>query len=246
MDVPIVGSRTNGAGTTKAFNALRPESRLGDATQEAIRITSAPPCRIRSRPAPGTSLNGATITRHSPAPVPPVHRVQHGTTTLEKSGTTLCDYTEALPAGLTVTASYAFSKTCRLVPQPAGALPSCSLTPWDRPKLLTLAPIYNSLSPGKPLLGKSHGLGKAVGGWQAVLNTTFMTGTHDRAERRISLRDPSLPNADWDHMFNTGTIQPSGQIVNQGQPAPAFISACQHLRTSSQYSQHSRLMGERI
>src|SRR5215469_8553029 len=37
------------------------------------------------------------------------------------------------------------------------------------------------------------------------------------------LRDPSLPNSTWNQMFNTGTVQPNGTIVNQvGNLPPAF------------------------
>ena len=58
--------------------------------------------------------------------------------------------------GLTVTASYAFSKNLQALNylNPQDALPSRSLTPWDRPNRLTLAPIYEvPFGPGKPLLG---------------------------------------------------------------------------------------------
>jgi hypothetical protein len=144
--------------------------------------------------------------------------------------------------GLTVTASYAFSKNLQALNylNPQDASPSRSLTPWDRPNRLTLAPIYElPFGPGKPVLGKSHGLvAKAVGGWQTVLNTTFMSGTPMTAPSGvILLRDPSLPDASWDRMFNTGTVQPNGQIVNQaGNLPPAFqIQPAFTLRTTSQY-----------
>ena len=118
--------------------------------------------------------------------------------------------------------------------------PRAAFTSWDRPNRLTLAPIYEfPFGPGKPLLGKSHGVvAKMVGGWQAVLNTVFMSGTPMTAPAgAYLLKDPSLSDANWDHMFNTGTIQANGQIANQvGTLAPAFyMQPANTMRTSSQY-----------
>jgi hypothetical protein len=77
-----------------------------------------------------------------------------------------------------------------------------------------------------------------VEGWQVVLNTTFMSGTPMTVPGGvILLRDPSLPNPTWNQMFNTGTLQPNGTIVNQdGTLPPAFqIQPPSTLRTASQY-----------
>jgi hypothetical protein len=119
-------------------------------------------------------------------------------------------------------------------------LPARSLTPWYRPNRLTLAPIYElPFGPGKAVLGSSHGaVAKLVEGWQVVMNTTFMSGVPMTAPSGVYLlRDPSLPDPTWDHMFNTGTVQPNGQIVNQvDNLPPAFaIQPANTLRTASQY-----------
>jgi hypothetical protein len=247
VDVSYVGSRTNGAGTTKAFNALSAQNlALGDSTQggNPNYLSAAVPNPFAGL-LPGTSLNGATITRQQsllPFPQFTAFNIQDYNVGKVWYNALQITLQKRYQHGLTVTASYAFSKNLQALNylNPQDALPSRSLTPWDRPNRLTLAPIYEfPFGPGKPLLGKSHGfVGKAVGGWQAVLNTTFMSGTPMTAPSgAYLLRDPSLPNADWDHMFNTGTIQPSGQIVNQvGNLAPAFyIQPANTLRTSSQY-----------
>ena len=69
------------------------------------------------------------------------------------------------------------------------------------------------------------------------MNTTFMSGVPMTAPSGVYLlRDPSLPDPTWDHMFNTGTVQPNGQIVNQvDNLPPAFaIQPANTLRTASQ------------
>jgi hypothetical protein len=126
-------------------------------------------------------------------------------------------------------------------------LPARSLTPWDRPNRLTLAPIYElPFGPGKPIFGKSHGLpAKLVEGWSMVLNTTFMSGLPMTEPTGVFLlHDPSLPNPTWNQMFNTGTLQPNGTVVNQvGNLPPAFqIQPANTLRTNSQYFPNVRNM----
>jgi hypothetical protein len=144
--------------------------------------------------------------------------------------------------GLTFTGSYALSKNLQALNflNPQDALPSRSLTPWDRPNRLTLAPIYElPFGPGRKFLGDTHGaIARLVGGWETVLNTTFMSGTPMTVPNGVVLlRDPSLPNPTWNQMFNTGTIQPNGQIVNAtGNLPPAFqLQTPFTLRTASQY-----------
>ncbi len=247
LDVSYVGSRTIGAGTTKSYNALSIQNlALGDATKggDPNYLTAQVPNPFAGL-LPGTSLNNATVTRQQLLlPFP------------EFTGFNIQDYNvgkvwynalqitaqKRYQHGLTVTASYAFSKNLQALNylNSQDALPSRSLTPWDRPNRLTLAPIYElPFGPGKPVLGNSHGVvAKLVEGWQMVLNTTFMSGTPMTVPGGVFLlRDPSLSNATWSQMFNTGTLQPNGQIVNQvGNLPPAFqIQPPNTLRTASQY-----------
>lgn len=81
----------------------------------------------------------------------------------------------------TFTGPYAFSKNPQALNylNAQDALPSRSLTPWDRPNRLTIAPIYElPFGPGRKFLGQSHGItAHLVEGWQMVLNTPLMSGT---------------------------------------------------------------------
>ena len=247
VDVSYVGSRTIGAGTTKAYNALSAQNlALGDSTKggNPNNLTASVPNPFAGL-LPGTSLNGATITRQQsllPFPQFTAFNIQDYNVGKVWYNAVQITVQKRYQHGLTVTASYAFSKNLQALNylNAQDALPSRSFTSWDRPNRLTLAPIYEfPFGPGKPLLGQSHGVvAKVVGGWQAVLNTVFMSGTPMTAPAgAYLLNDPSLPNANWDHMFNTGTIQANGQIVNQvGALAPSFyMQPANTLRTSSHY-----------
>ena len=94
MDVSYVGSRTHEARPTNAFNALSaPNLALGDVTagRQSEHLNAA---GAESVPGllPGTSLNGATVTRQqSLLPFPQFTAFNHAEhSTLEKSGTTRC------------------------------------------------------------------------------------------------------------------------------------------------------------
>jgi hypothetical protein len=247
LDASYVGSRTIGAGTTKAYNALSVQNlALGDATKggDPNYLTAQIPNPFAGL-LPGTSLNNATVTRQQfllPFPEFTSFNIQDYNVGKVWYNALQLTLQKRYQHGLTVTASYAFSKNLQALNylNPQDPLPSRSLTPWDRPNRLTLAPIYElPFGPGKPVFGQSHGLlAKVVEGWQTVLNTTFMPGTPMTVPGGVFLlRDPSLPNPTWNQMFNTGTVQPNGQIVNQvGNLPPAFsIQPANTLRTASQY-----------
>jgi hypothetical protein len=248
LDASYVGSRTVGAGTTKAFNALSAANlALGDVTQggNPNYLTAQVPNPFAGL-LPGTSLNGATITRQQsllPYPQFTAFNVQDYNVGKIWYNALQITIQKRYSHGLTVTASYAFSKNLQAVNYltPQDPLPSRSLTPWDRPNRLTLAPIYElPFGPGRRFLSNTHNkiVSRLVGGWQMVLNTTFMSGVPMTVPSNVFvLRDPSLANATFNQRINTGIIQANGTIVNQiGDLPPAFqIMPAFTLRTASQY-----------
>jgi hypothetical protein len=144
--------------------------------------------------------------------------------------------------GLTLTATYAYAKNLQAVNylNDEDDAPSRSLTPWDRPNRLTLAPVYEfPFGPGKPFLGNSRGIiAKLAGGWQAVLNTTFMKGVPMSVPGNVYLLgDPSLPDATWDRMFRTGYIDADGTVRNvlPGEEPVFQIQPPFSRRTASEY-----------
>ena len=106
---------------------------------------------------------------------------------------------------------------------------------------LVLAPIYElPFGPGKPLLASKNALvGRLVGGWQIMMNTTLQGGNPMTVPNNVwLLRDPCIPNPTWDRMFNTGFIDADGVTLRNVQPGeqPAFqIQPPFTLRTASQY-----------
>src|SRR5215471_4768903 len=247
IDVSYVGSRTVGAGTTKAYNALSVQNlALGDASKggNPNYLTTQVPNPFAGL-LPGTSLNNATITRQQLLlPFPQFTSFSMQDYNVGKVWYNALQITvqKRYQHGLTFTGSYAFAKNLQATNymNPQDALPSRSLTPWDRPNRLTIAPIYElPFGPGRKFLGNSRGVvPHLVGGWEMVLNTTFMSGTPMTVPNGvILLRDPSLSDPTWNQMFNTGTVQPNGTIVNQdGNLPPAFmIQPPNTLRTASQY-----------
>jgi hypothetical protein len=247
IDASYVGSRTNGAGTTKAFNALSAANlALGDVTKggNPNYLTTQVPNPFAGL-LPGTALNSATITRQQLLlPYPQFTAFSKQDYNVGKIWYNALQITvqKRYSHGLTVTASYAFSKNLQAVNylNPQDPLPARSLTPWDRPNRLTLAPLYElPFGPGREFLANTHGIvSRLVAGWQAVLNTTFMSGVPMAVPGNVFvLRDPSLPDATFNQRINTGIIQANGTIVNQIEGlSPAFqIMPAFTLRTASQY-----------
>lgn len=247
IDVSYVGSRTIGAGTTKPFNPLSVDNMaLGDASKggNPSYLTASVPNPFAGL-LPGTSLNNATVTRQQlllPFPQFTAFNMQDYDVGKVWYNGLQITLQKRYSHGLTLTATYAFSKNLQALNylNAQNALPSRSLTPWDRPNRMTLAPIYElPFGPGKPLLANTNGVvSRIVGGWQAVVNTTFMSGTPMTAPSGVYvLRDPSLPDASFDHRFNTGILQANGTVVNAvNNLPPAFqIQPAFTLRTASQY-----------
>jgi hypothetical protein len=247
LDVSYVGSRTVAAGTTKPFNALSVENlALGDITQggNPSFLTGQVPNPFAGL-IPGTGLNNATVPRQQlllPYPQFTAFSMQDYNVGKVWYNALQITLQKRYSHGLILTATYALSKNLQALNylNPQDPLPSRSLTPFDRPNRLTLAPIYElPFGRGRRFLSQSNGVvSRLVGGWLVVMNTTFMSGVPMTVPNNVFLlRDPSLANPTWDRMFNTGTIQLNGQIVNPaGDLPPAFqIQPAFTLRTASQY-----------
>jgi hypothetical protein len=142
-----------------------------------------------------------------------------------------------------VTLAYTLSKNIQALNymNPQDAEPARSLVPWDRTHRLVLAPIYElPFGPGRRFLTTANPfVGRVVGGWQITMNTTLQSGNPMRTPNNVFLlRDPRLPDATWDRMFNTGFIEADGVTVRNVQQGeqPAFqIQPPFTLRTASEY-----------
>ncbi|MGH9659085.1 MAG: hypothetical protein ACRD96_11115, partial [Bryobacteraceae bacterium] len=97
------------------------------------------------------------------------------------------------------------------------AAPTRTLTAWDRPHRLTIAPIYElPFGPGRKLLNGNHPVvSRLAGGWQTVLTTTIQSGAPMNIPGDVYLiGDPRLANPTWDRLFKTGVIDVNGTVRN--------------------------------
>jgi hypothetical protein len=248
IEVAYVGSRTIGAPTTVGFNEL-PANKLalGDRTQggNPNNLTQQVPNPFEGL-LPGTSLNGATVPQqqlYRPFP----EFASFNRQDIPNGGTWYNSlqvaFNKRYSHGLMITAAYTGSKNLQAMtymnPQDSG--PSRSLVPWDRTHRLVLAPIYElPFGPGKRFLSSSNPVvGRLVGGWQVMMNTTLQVGNPMTVPNNVwLLRDPSIPDPTWDRMFNTGFIDADGVTLRNVKPgeSPAFqIQPPFTLRTASQY-----------
>ncbi|MBI4908487.1 MAG: TonB-dependent receptor, partial [Acidobacteria bacterium] len=82
--------------------------------------------------------------------------------------------------GLTYVIAYTLSKNIEALSYLNGqdSAPTRSLTAWDRPHRLTIAPIYElPFGPGRRFLNGNHKVwSRLAGGWQTVVTSTFTSG----------------------------------------------------------------------
>ena len=248
IEAAYVGSRTFDLPTIKGFNELSAANlALGDRTQGGnSNVLNAQVPNPFEGLLPGTSINGPTIPRQQLLrPYPqftafnqqaiPNGRVWYNSLQIAVN--------KRYSDGFMLTVAYTLSKNLQAVNylNPQDPLPSRSLVPWDRPQRLVLAPIFElPFGPGKHWLSSTGPvIGRIVGGWQIMMNTTFQSGNPMTVPNNVFLlQDPSLPNPTFDRMFNTGLIDQDGVTVRNVQPGeqPAFqIQPPFTLRTASQY-----------
>jgi hypothetical protein len=247
IEASYVGSRTHDAPVTKTYNALSAQNlALGDATQggNPNTLNQQVPNPFQGL-LPGTSLNSATVTQQQLLlPFPeftglseqniPVGKVWYNSLQVSVQ--------KRYSAGLSLTASYTFSKNIQALSylNAQDAAVANTIVPFDRTHVFVMAPIYElPFGPGRPFLNGAHGLiGRIVGGWQLMGNFTWQSGVPmTMPSGVIVVGNPVLPNPTPGQMFNTGLIQANGKAVDLvGNLPPAFeIQPTFSLRTASLY-----------
>jgi hypothetical protein len=247
VEASYVGSRTQDAPVANSFNSLSAANlALGDATH------GGNPNYLNQKVAnpfqnllPGTSLNSSTVTlQQLLLPYPqftnfnqqniPVGKVWYNSLQLSVQ--------KRYAKGISFTGSYTFSKNIQALSylNPTDAAPANTIVPFDRTHVFVFAPVYElPFGPGKALINSSHGLiSRMVGGWQLSANLTWMSGVPMTVPGGVYvIGNPLIDNPTWDKLFNTGTIDSTGKLVNQvGSLAPAFqIQPPFTLRTASLY-----------
>jgi hypothetical protein len=121
--------------------------------------------------------------------------------------------------GFSFIASYTLSKNIEALSYLNGQdpEPTRTLTSWDRPHRLTLAPIYElPFGPGRRFLNSTNGfVSRFVGGWQVVGSTTMQSGAPMSIPGDVYLiGDPRLENPTFDRNFKTGVIDVNGTVRN--------------------------------
>ena len=133
-----------------------------------------------------------------------------------------------LSHGLTFLASYTLAKNIEAITYLNGqdSSPGRTLTAWDRPHRLTIAPMYElPFGPGRALLNTNNKmLARLVSGWQTVLTSTFQSGAPMSIPGDVYLLgDPRLENPTWNRLFKTGVIDVNGTVRNvQPGESPVF------------------------
>ncbi|MBI4875724.1 MAG: TonB-dependent receptor [Acidobacteria bacterium] len=224
VDVSYVGSRTRSALVSKAFNEISLEAlALGDSTKggNPNYLNERLPNPFENL-MPGTSLNTNTVSRQQLLrPYP------------QFSGFDMLDRNEGrtwynafqlalekrYSHGLTVAATYTFSKNIEALSylNAQDAAPGRTLTAWDRPQRVTIAPMYQlPFGPGRRFMNSSHPvLSRLAGGWQVVLTSIMQSGAPMSMPGNVYLLgDPRLENPAWDRMFKTGVIDANGTVRN--------------------------------
>ncbi len=247
VDISYVGSRTLNSSVSKAFNGISDQNRaLGDPTQggNPNYLNASVPNPFAGL-LPGTSLDSASVTRQQllrPYPQFTAFSMQQFAAGKVWYNALQITVEKRYSHGLTFTGTYAFSKNLQALDflNDQDEQPARSLTGFDRPNRLTIAPVYEfPFGPGRALLGNSRGVvAKLVGGWQAVLNTTFMRGVPMSTPGGVwLLGDPTLSNPTWDRMFKTGYIDANGVARNvlSGEQPMFWIRPSFTRNTSSAY-----------
>jgi hypothetical protein len=247
LEAAYVGSRTTGIGVTKSVNPLSVANlALGNPA-----LGGSPTYLSASVPnpfaglLPGTSLNGATITRQqSLLPYPEFSSISEADLNIGKAwyNALQVSVNKRVTHGLMFTAAYTYSKNLAATGYLNGQdpLPSRTYVSWDYPQRLVVGPVYElPFGPGKDFLRSSHGIvAKVVEGWQVSVNATFRSGQPmSMPGNLIAIANPAIPNPTPGLMFNTGTVQANGQIIDpvNGLPPAWEVAPSNSLRTLSSY-----------
>ncbi|HWS54213.1 MAG TPA: TonB-dependent receptor, partial [Pyrinomonadaceae bacterium] len=223
LDLAYVGSRS--------VDILTNDFNVGNARNINV-LTAAQLADARARPGfynelvpnpfagllPGTGLNGATIERRQLLlPFPQFRGVTMG---LENVGKIWYDSLQAsverrTASGLTVIASYTFSKTLGALGflNPQDEEPARSVTDFDRPHVLVVSGVYQ-LPFGRDrrfLSDIGRGWNMLAGGWEYNFIARFQSGLPLNLPGNVDLLgDPTVGDRSFDRYFNTCVRQLNG------------------------------------
>jgi hypothetical protein len=192
---------------------------------------------------PGTTLNGATVTKQQLLlPFPQFTAVNRADIPIGKNWYNALQITlqQRTFHGFDLTAGYTLQKNLQAVnyqnPQDAGisgtgssagnysalpvdalTLPTHSLTPYDRTQRLNVAPVYElPFGKGRQYLNQvqNRAINTIITGWQASASIVWQTGAPMTAPTGLALiGDPNVSDKNFDHMFNSGVRQLNGTVT---------------------------------
>ncbi len=224
VDVAYVASRTKSVPTSKGFNEVGV-----DVLNKGNPWLGGDPNYLNAQVAnpfqnlmPGTSLNSATVSRSQLLRPHPqftgfnISQLNDGRLWYNSFQMSL---EKRYSKGLTATVTYTFSKNIESVTylNAQDPAPTRSITDWDRPQRLVIAPIYDlPFGPGRKFLRSTHPVVKGlVGGWETIVTTIIQSGDPMNIPTNVYLLgDPRLENPTWDRMFKTGVIDVNGTVRN--------------------------------
>jgi hypothetical protein len=224
VEASYVGSRTLRALTSKSIDYLSLANlALGDSTQggNPNYLNAQVPNPFQNL-VPGTTINGATISRsQSLLPFPEFTGVTENNLNTGKIwyNSLQVSLQKRYSHGLAFAANYNFSKNISAISylNSQDAAPTRSLTAFDRPQRLAFSPIYElPFGPGRLFLRSKNGvLKRLVGGWQVNVSVVFQSGAPMSEPSSVTvLGDPRLASPTWLRMFKTGYIDANGVTHN--------------------------------
>ncbi|HEX8187316.1 MAG TPA: carboxypeptidase regulatory-like domain-containing protein [Pyrinomonadaceae bacterium] len=180
---------------------------------------------------PGTGLNGPTVARRQLLlPFPQFGAVNLN---LENAGKVWYDSLQTsverrTASGLTVIASYTFSKTLGALQflNPQDAEPSKAVTDFDRPHVFVLSGVYQvPFGRNRRFLADA---GKAVdlllGGWEYNFIARLQSGRPMNLNTDFDvIADPTIENNTADRYFNTCTLLTNGTTRQPNATGSAFV-----------------------
>jgi hypothetical protein len=233
IDLSYVGSRTRSVPVSKGFNEISV-----DVLDKGNPWKGGDPNYLNERLSnpfeglmPGTSLDSATVARSQllrPFPQFTGFSVSQLNDGKLWYNSFQMSFEKRYSAGLAATVTYTFSKNIEAVSylNAQDEMLTRSLTDWDRPHRLVIAPIYDlPFGPGRRFLNTQNRVfGRLAGGWETIVTTIIQSGDPMSIPSNVYLLgDPRLENPTWDRMFKTGVVDVDGTIRNvQAGEQPVF------------------------
>ncbi|HWS87932.1 MAG TPA: TonB-dependent receptor [Pyrinomonadaceae bacterium] len=239
LDVAYVGSRSVdvltgdfNVGGQRNINVLS-AAQLADARQNPAFYNAQVPNPFAGL-LPGTGLNGATVARRQL--LLPFPQFQGVTVNLENVGKVWYDSLQIsgerrTASGLTMIASYTFSKTMSALNflNPQDAEPSKSVADFDRPHVFVLSGVYQ-LPFGRDrrfLSDAGTAANLLLGGWEYNFIARFQSGQPVNLGGDFDLiADPTIEDNTAAMYFNTCTRLANGTTRQPNAAGTAFVTGC--------------------